>query len=175
MGAGLGFQVRRVPGPTQLGPPPRGARQSGRGVEGGPGPRASRVGRRGLRPGPPASPWISSFRLSGRKTPVESATGNFSLPDPPAVAEFGFRVCTTVLALGSRETGAPPGWLRGTPRAETEFPATGPTCKTPGQGGGRRASPAALPPQAVAGERYVDGLAPVPAIWALSLPAFCAS
>lgn len=30
-------------------------------------------------------------------------------------------------------------------------------------------------PGVVAEERYVDGLAPVPAIWALSLPALCAS
>lgn len=122
-GAGLAFQVRRGPGPTYPGPPPRGTSHLGWGGRGGPGPRA---GRGGLRPGPPALSWIQSLRRFRRKTPVGSATGNFSLPHPPAITEFRFRVCTVVLALGSGETGAPPGWVRGSPRAETESPGPGP-------------------------------------------------
>lgn len=121
-GAGLGFQVRRGPGPTFPGPPPRGTSHLGWGGRGGPGPRA---GRGGLRPGPPALSWIQSLHRFRRKTPVESATGNFSLPHPSAITEFKFRVCTVVLALGSGETGASPGWVRGSPRAETESPGPG--------------------------------------------------
>lgn len=140
-GAGLGFQVRRGLGPTYPGPPPRGPSHSGWGGRGGLGPRA---GRGGLRPGPPALSWIWSLCWSRRKTPVESATGNFSLPDLPAITEFRFRVCAIVLALGSGEAGAPPGWVRGSPRAETESPGFGPHVQGAGGGGRRRASPIAL-------------------------------
>lgn len=106
---------------------------------------------------------------------MESATGNFSPPDAPAITEFRFRVCAIVLALGSGETGAPPGWVRGSPRAETESPGFGPHVQGAGGGGRRRASPIALSLGAATGELYVNGLAPVPAIWALSLPALCVS
>ena len=132
-------------------------------------PWLPRAGWGGLRPSPLASPRIPSFRSTRRKTPVGSAAGNFSVTDLPAITEFGFRVCTTALALGSRETGARPGGRRRSP------PVSGPTCKAPGCGGQRHASPVALSPRAGAGAPYVGGLAPAPAIWALSLPALCAS
>lgn len=61
-------------------------------------------------------------------------------------------------------------------RGRRRSPGTpGPTCKAPGRRGRRRAPPAALSPPARAGARYVGGLAPAPAIWALCLPALCAS
>lgn len=62
-------------------------------------------------------PWIPSLRSSGRKTPVESAAENFSRPAPPVIAEWEFRACTIVLVLRSKETGARPGWVRGSLRA----------------------------------------------------------
>lgn len=103
-------------GPAPSGRPPLGASRLGRaGTPGFPGG----AGRGGLRPGPPASPRVPSLRRSGRKPPAESATGNRSLPGAPAITEFGFRVCTIVLALGSGQTGAPPGRVRGSPRAES--------------------------------------------------------
>lgn len=89
-------------------------------------PWLPRAGWGGLRPSPLASPRIPSFRSTRRKTPVGSAAGNFSVTDLPAITEFGFRVCTTALALGSRETGARPGWVRGSLRAETESPGLRP-------------------------------------------------
>ena len=113
--------------PAPSGRPPLGAPAT-RGGEAGEGrdPWLLRAGRGGLRADPLASLRIPSLRSSGRKTPVESAAGNFSVPDPPAITEFGFRVCTIVLALESRETGAWPGWVRGSLRAETESPGLGP-------------------------------------------------
>ena len=74
------------------GRPPAGAGRQGRaGTPGFPG-------RGGLRASPLASPRIPSLRSSGRQTPVESAAGNFSVPDPPAITEFEFRACTIVSA-----------------------------------------------------------------------------
>jgi hypothetical protein len=78
-----------------------------------------------LRPGPPASPLSPSF---GRKDTCRKCRREL-LPDPPPITKLRVWVCTIVLAFLSRGTGARPGEVRGTPRAQTESP--GPRARLP--------------------------------------------
>lgn len=172
-GAGLGLQVRRGPGNTQPGPPPRGALHSGREGGGGPGPLLSAGGAgravRGF-----ARLALDPVAPFGRRTPVGSAAGNFSLPDPSAFTEFELRVCLIVLVLGNGETSARPRLSAGGHRERGWDPGSlGPTWKAPGPRGWRRASQVARSLRAAAAARYLAGLVPAPAIWAHSAGPLC--